>query len=74
MYVPTYFTLQTAAIEADKPKASASKKAGGGGKSAGKSKGKNTPAPESDTVPLPALPPSTMKKRGEQGDGPPPIG
>ena len=57
--------------EAAKPKASASKK--GGGKSAGKTKGKNTPAETESTVPVPSMPPSTMKKRGEEGDGPPPI-
>ena len=64
--------LLQAPKEASKPtKPSATKK--GGGKSAGKGKGKNTPAEPESSVPMPSLPPSTMKKRGEEGDGPPPI-
>ena len=44
------------------------------GKSAGKAKGKTTPAVDTEaSVPVPSLPPIEMKKRGEEGDGPPPI-
>ena len=44
------------------------------GKSAGKAKGKTTPAVDTEaSVPVPSLPPTEMKKRGEEGDGPPPI-